>query len=244
FDRLTAFHERIIRSAARHPLLISRVIRSWRYRTREEMMFELVHPVAPSTSVATDDDLDRVERTYGCQLPSDYRTFLKVFGPGTLDDGTFATEIFSPGEVVARTEELRDLLREPGEEPPWYLLFFDLQEDAAAYFGVSPSMESGKGERITAPPSPQNWACELSPHPAQANHDASACLLLADGPRRITVNLVMAIKDHIFAGRRYGARSSDPRNRFGFVATGTIKASRMRIGRIGLLRTQCPHTRL
>ncbi len=55
-------------------------------------------------------------------------------------------------------------------------------------------MESGKGERITASPSPQNWACELSPHPAQANHDASACLLLADGPRWTTVNLVMAIE--------------------------------------------------
>jgi len=56
------------------------------------------------------------------------------------------------------------------------------------------SLESGKGERITASPSPQNWACELSPHPAQANHDASACLLLADGPRWATVNLVMAIE--------------------------------------------------
>nr|MDQ2830994.1 SMI1/KNR4 family protein [Chloroflexota bacterium] len=97
-------------------------------------MFELIQPVAPSTLVATDEDVDRIEQAYACQLPSDYRAFLKTFGPGTLDDGTFTTEIFSPGEVIARTEELRDLLREPGEEPPWHLLFFDLQEDAATYF--------------------------------------------------------------------------------------------------------------
>jgi hypothetical protein len=86
------------------------------------MMFELVQPIARNTLVVTDEDLNRIEQTYACQLPSDYRAFVKTFGPGTLDDGTFSTQIFSPDEVIERTEELRTLLREPGEEPPWYLL--------------------------------------------------------------------------------------------------------------------------
>ncbi len=98
-------------------------------------MFNLVQPVAPDTTGVMDDDLDRIEQAYACHLPSDYRAFLTTFGPGTLEDGIFTpTEIFSPTEVIERTAELRTLLHEPGEEPPWHLLFFDLQEDAATYF--------------------------------------------------------------------------------------------------------------
>lgn len=98
-------------------------------------MFDLVQPIASSPTSVTDDDVDRIEQTYACHLPSDYRAFLTTFGPGTLEDGIWTpTEIFSPAEVIERTAELRALLREPGEEPPWHLLFFDLQEDAATYF--------------------------------------------------------------------------------------------------------------
>lgn len=134
-------------------------------------MFDLVHPVAPRTSIVTDDDLDRIEQTYACQLPSDYRAFLKTFGPGTLDDGTFSTEIFSPDGVIARTEELRDLLHELGEEPPWHLLFFDLQDDASTYFTpadldrfIAVAGDDGGSTSIIVPGDP--------PHYYELPHDA------------------------------------------------------------------------
>jgi len=97
-------------------------------------MFEFIHSMAPPTLLATDAELGRIEQTYVCRLPDDYRVFMKTFGPGTLDDGTFSTDILSPNEVIAQTEEMRALYHEPGKRAPWHLLFFDAWDNAPTYF--------------------------------------------------------------------------------------------------------------
>jgi len=77
-------------------------------------MFESVRSVAPSHTVATDTDLDRLEEVFDCHLPLDYRAFLMTFGPGILDQ---ETNIWAPSQVIDQTPELRAMYREPdGDE--------------------------------------------------------------------------------------------------------------------------------
>jgi hypothetical protein len=101
-------------------------------------MFESVRPVAPPSAGATDDELDRIERTFDCHLPADYRAFMKILGPGTLNG---YVDILSPDRVIAETVEMRDIYKEEmGPEtagvapPPYNLFFFHIFDNAAASF--------------------------------------------------------------------------------------------------------------
>jgi hypothetical protein len=84
----------------------------------------------------TDDDLDRLEQTFDCRLPADYRLFMKTFGPGNLN-GYLA--ILSPDRVIDETSEMRAIYKEDGEDPANLsgLFFFDCFDNAVEHFQPS-----------------------------------------------------------------------------------------------------------
>lgn len=83
--------------------------------------------------VATDDDLDRIEQTFACRLPADYRLFMTTFGPGNLNG---YLDILTPERVIAETVEMRAIYAEGGEDTadPTGLFFFDCFDNALEFF--------------------------------------------------------------------------------------------------------------
>lgn len=94
-------------------------------------MFESIRPIVLPSAVTTDDDLGRIEQTFDCRLPADYRTFMKTFGPGNLNG---YLDILSPDRVIAETVEMRDIYKDEGGDAPYYVFFFDCFVNAAEYF--------------------------------------------------------------------------------------------------------------
>lgn len=94
-------------------------------------MFESIRPVAPPSAVVTNDDLNRIEQMFDCRLSADYRAFMTMLGPGNLNE---YLDILSPDHVISETVEMRDIYKEEGSNPPYYLFFFDIYDNAAGHF--------------------------------------------------------------------------------------------------------------
>ncbi len=167
---------------------------------RDRFVFDIVRPLTPSTVVVTDEDLDRIEQTFVCTLPEDYRSFVKHFGPGAFDRGSIS--ILAPEAVIEETEFVRTLFAEPVEDPRGRLFdYYDNAPDLLAPEDIGRLICIGSnsgGDYFVLLPGAQPHYFEL-PHSGEDIYDDGTTMdsfLVALDPRRRFAPMARLIIEH------------------------------------------------